>query len=63
MVQGFRFCAPTAEDLGSILGWETKIPHALWRGQKLRKKKKIAQEKELMEKPSSLKTEPKARFK
>ena len=62
MVQGFRFCSSTAEDLGSILGWETKIPYALWRGQKL-KKKKIAQEKELMEKLSSLKTEPEARFK
>ena len=61
MVQGFRFCFSTAEDLGSIFGWETKIPYALWRGQK--KKKKTAQEKELIEKPSSLKTEPEARFK
>ena len=50
-----------AEGMGSIFGWETKIPYALWRGQK--KKKKTAQEKELIEKPSSLKTEPEARFK
>ena len=40
VVQGFRFCSSTAEELGSILGWETKIPYALWRGQKLKKKKK-----------------------
>jgi hypothetical protein len=35
----------------------------LGKGQKLKKKKKIAQEKALMEKLSSLKTEPEARFK
>lgn len=38
VVQGFRFCFSTAEDLGSIFGWETKIPYALWRGQKKKKK-------------------------
>ena len=44
VVQGFRFCSSTAEDLGSILGWETKIPYALWRGQKLKKKKDSSRE-------------------
>ena len=32
VVQWLRLHAPSAESLGSILGWGTKIPHAAWYG-------------------------------
>ena len=41
MVQWLRFQAFNERDAGSIPGWGTKIPHALWNGQKILKKKKI----------------------
>ena len=34
-----------AEDLGSILGWETKIPQAVWYGQKKRERERRKQKK------------------
>ena len=37
MVQWLGLCSFTAKGLGSIPGWETKIPQAMW----YRKKKKI----------------------
>ena len=33
-VQCLRLCTSTAGGTGSTPGWETKIPHAMWRGQK-----------------------------
>ena len=39
-VQWLGLCALTAEGLGSIPGWGTKIPHAAQRDQKKRRKKK-----------------------
>ena len=40
MVQWLRLCASTARVLGSSPGLGTKIPHAVWCGQKIRKFKK-----------------------
>ena len=34
MVQWLGLRAFTSEGVGSIPGWGTKIPHAMWRGQK-----------------------------
>ena len=42
MVQWLRLCASTAGGTGLIPGWGTKIPHAVWYGQK----KKREREKE-----------------
>ena len=42
-VQWLGLCALTAEGLGSIPGWGTKIPQAMWCGQKKAKKKKNGQ--------------------
>ena len=39
-VQWLRLCASNAKGVGSIPGWGTKIPHAIWRGQENIKKKK-----------------------
>ena len=39
MVQGLRLRASIAGGTGSILGQGTKISHAMWCGQKKRKKK------------------------
>ena len=36
VIQWLRFHVPSSEGTGSIPGWETKIPHAVWP-----KKKKI----------------------
>ena len=41
MVQWLRLCALTLEGLGSIPGWGTKIPQAMWHGRKKKKKKDI----------------------
>ena len=35
-VQWLRVCATNAQDVGSIPGWETKIPHAVQCGQKIK---------------------------
>ena len=40
VVQRLRLCTFTLGGLGSTLGWGTKIPHAVWHGQKVKKKKK-----------------------
>ena len=40
VVQWLRLHASTARDVGSIPGWGTKIPHAMWCSQKVKKKKK-----------------------
>ena len=40
MVQWLRLCVSSAEGLGSIPGRGTKIPRAVWHGQKIKKKKK-----------------------
>ena len=40
MVQWLRLCALTLEGLGSIPGWGTKIPQAMWHGRKKKKKKR-----------------------
>ena len=40
VVQWFRLCASNAGDMDLILSWVTRIPHAVWLGQK-RKKRKI----------------------
>ena len=40
VVQWLRLCASNAGGAGSIPGQGTKIPHASWHGQKLKKKKK-----------------------
>jgi len=40
MVQRIRLHAYTTEGMGLMSGWGTKIPHILWCGQKLKKKKK-----------------------
>ena len=54
MVQWLRLCASTAGGTGSIPGRGTKIPHAVQRGQK-KKKKKMRDGWELVDKyPSSL---------
>ena len=48
MVQWLKLCASTVGGAGSIPGWGTKIPHALWYSQKtnkLKKKKKISLKK------------------
>ena len=37
MVQWLRLCALTLEGLSSIPGWGTKIPQAMWHGQKKEK--------------------------
>ena len=29
-IQWLELCAPNVEGAGSIPGWETKIPHAIW---------------------------------
>ena len=34
VVQWLRLCASSARDVGLIPGWGTKIPHAMWSGQK-----------------------------
>ena len=39
MVQRIRLHAYTTEGMGLMSGWGTKIPHILWCGQKLKKKK------------------------
>ena len=39
-----------AEDPGSILGWETKIPQAVWYGQKKREREKKAKKDRKYEK-------------
>ena len=39
MVQWLRLCVPTAAGLGSVLGQGTKVPNAMWLGQKLKLKK------------------------
>ena len=36
--QGLRFRAPAAGGMGSIPGRGTKIPHAMWHGQKFKKR-------------------------
>ena len=38
MFHWLRSQASTAGDKGSIPGWGTKTPHALWTGQKIQKK-------------------------
>ena len=40
VVQWLRLCASNARVMGSILDWGTRIPHAMWRSQKIGKKKK-----------------------
>ena len=35
--QWSRLCASKARGLGSTPGWETKIPHGVWRGKKKKK--------------------------
>ena len=42
--QQLRLCASTAGDKGSIPGQGTKIPHAVWHSQKMKKKKKVFKE-------------------
>ena len=37
-VQWLRCCTSTAEAMGSIAGWGTKIPHATWHSQKKKKR-------------------------
>ena len=37
-VQWLRLCGFNAGGTGSIPSWETKIPHAAWYGQKVKKK-------------------------
>ena len=39
MVQWLGLCAFTAEGLGSVPGWGTKIPQVVWCGQKKKKKR------------------------
>ena len=42
MVQWLRLHASTAVDMGSIPGWGTKIPHAIWpKKEKERKEKRV----------------------
>ena len=38
-VQQLRLCTSNAGGVGSICGWGTKIGHAMWCGQNLKKKK------------------------
>ena len=38
VVQWLRLCASNAGGTGSRPGWETKIPHDAWHGQKKKKK-------------------------
>ena len=40
-IQWLRLCAPKEGGIVSILGQGTKIPHAMWSNQKLKKKKKV----------------------
>ena len=40
VVQWLGLSAPTARDPGSVLGWGTKIPQALWLSKKKKKKNK-----------------------
>ena len=40
VIQWLRLCPSTARGTGSILGQGTKIPHATWCGQKIKKKKR-----------------------
>ena len=40
VVQWLKLCASTVGGAGSIPGWGTKIPHALWYSQKTNKLKK-----------------------
>ena len=47
-VQWVRRCASSAGGLGSLLGWGTKISHALWL-KKLKKKKKKEEEDLIVE--------------
>ena len=42
VIQWLGFCALIAEDLGSVPGQGTKIPQAMWCGQKRKGKKKKA---------------------
>ena len=39
VVQWLRLCTSKAGATGSIPGWGTKIPHATWHGQNIKKKK------------------------
>ena len=41
VVQWLRLHASNAGGAGLIPGWETKIPRAMWRGQKIEKVKKL----------------------
>ena len=54
-VQRLRLCTSNAGALGSIPGWGTKIPHAIWYSQK-GKKNKQTQQQETKTKIISLKT-------
>ena len=45
VIQWLRFCTSNAGDEGSIPGWGTKIPHALW-PKKKKKKNKVRIRKE-----------------
>ena len=38
VVQSLRLCSSSAEDIGLILGWGTKILHVKWQKKKERKK-------------------------
>ena len=40
MVRWIRVCISTAEGMGLIPGWGTKILHAVWHSQKKKKKTK-----------------------
>ena len=40
MVQWLRHCVTTAERVGSIPGWEIKVPHAVQHDQNRKKRKK-----------------------
>lgn len=41
VVRCLRICASTAEDMGSVSVWESKIYHAFWHGQKIFFEKKL----------------------
>ena len=43
MVQWLRVCTSRAGGMGSILGQETKIPHAMWQKKKNKNKPKVSE--------------------
>ena len=52
MVQGLRLHPSTAGGMGNIRGWGTKILHAMWHSQNVKKKRERETERKLQKQHS-----------